>query len=142
MTFIQPPDLGADFSSDGNMAKRVNGIAKAIAKPNIPMVGATMLPCVETATNRKPIIGPVHEKDTKAKVNAIRKILSKPVVLSDFSSIFVDHAAGNVISKAPKNEAAKTTNNRQKKMLNTALVAKALSALAPNSKVTAKPNST
>ena len=44
MTFIQPPDLGADLSSDGNMANRVNGIANATANPSIPIVGAMMLP--------------------------------------------------------------------------------------------------
>ena len=88
------------------------------------------------------MIGPVQENDTKASVNAIRKMLSNPVVLSDFSSIFVDHDDGRVISNAPRNEAANTTNNRQKKILNTALVAKALRALAPKSNVTAKPSNT
>ena len=88
------------------------------------------------------MIGPVQENDTKANVNAIRKMLSNPVVLSDFSSIFVDHDDGNVISNAPRNEAANTTNSRQKKILNTALVAKALRALAPKSKVTASPSNT
>jgi hypothetical protein len=108
----------------------------------MPIVGATILPCVETATSRNPMIGPVQENDTKANVNAIRKMLSNPVVLSDFSSIFVDHDDGNVISNAPRNEAANTTNSRQKKILNTALVAKALRALAPKSKVTASPSNT
>ena len=142
MTFIQPPDFGADFSSEGNIAKSVKGMARAMAKPSMPMVGATILPCVDTATSRKPIIGPVQEKDTSASVKAIRKMESKPVVLPDFSSILLDHEEGRVSSKAPKNEAAKTTSNRQNRMLNTALVARALSALAPKSSVTASPNNT
>ena len=142
MTFIQPPDLGADLSRDGNMANNVNGIASAIAKPSIPIVGATILPWVETATSRNPMIGPVHENDTKARVNAIRNMLSNPVVLSDLASTLFCQDEGNVISKAPKNEAANTTNNRQKKILNIALVARALRALAPKSNVTAKPSNT
>jgi hypothetical protein len=88
------------------------------------------------------MIGPVHENDTKARVNAIRNMLSNPVVLSDFASTLVCHDEGKVISNAPKNEAANTTNNRQKKILNIALVAKALSALAPKNNVTAKPSNT
>ena len=141
-TFIHPPDFGADFSNDGNKANNVNGMASAMAKPNIPMVGATMLPCVETATSKNPIIGPVHEKDTNANVKAIKKMESKPVVFSDFWSILFDHDEGSVISNAPKNEAANTTNNKQKKILNTALVANAFKALAPKSNVTANPNNT
>ena len=40
----------------------MNGKAKAMAKPNIPIAGAITLPVVETCTSRKPIIGPVQEK--------------------------------------------------------------------------------
>lgn len=101
-----------------------------------------MFPWVDTATNRNPMIGPVQEKDTSTKVNAMRKILSSPVVFSDFSSIFVDHEAGSVNSNAPKKEAAKTISSRAKKMLNHALVDSALSALAPKSKVTKSPKKT
>ena len=54
-----------DFNQDGNMANRVNGNASAMAKPNIPMAGAITLPVVETSTNKKPMIGPVHENETK-----------------------------------------------------------------------------
>ena len=88
------------------------------------------------------MIGPVQEKDTNTSVKAMRKMLSRPVVDSDLASILLDHDAGSVSSKAPKNEAAKTTSSRQKKMLNTAFVAKAFSALAPKSSVTASPSST
>lgn len=113
------------------MAKRVKGKAKAMAKPNIPIVGARILPDVDTSTNRKPIIGPVQEKETKARVKAIRKMLNKPVVDSALLSTALLHEEGNVISKAPKKLAANTSNIRQKKMLNTAFVDRAFRALAP-----------
>ena len=72
--FIHPPDFGAAFNREGKRAKSVKGIASAIANPSIPMVGAMILPCVDTATSRKPMIGPVHEKDTSASVKAMRKM--------------------------------------------------------------------
>ena len=72
----------------------------------------------------------------------MRKMLSMPLVFSDFSSILLLHDEGRVISKAPKKEAAKTISNRQKQILNIALVDRALSALAPNSKVTTNPSNT
>ena len=140
--FIQPPDLGACFSSEGNRANSAKGMASPMENPSMPNVGASMLPCVETATNRNPMIGPVHENETSTSVKAIRKMLSSPVVRSDCASIFVDHDEGSVSSKAPKKEAAKTTNNRAKKMLNHALVDRAFSALAPNNSVTSRPSTT
>ena len=142
ITFIQPPDFGIDFSHDGNKAKRVNGNAKAMANPSIPIAGATILPVVETCTNKNPIIGPVQEKDTNESVNAIRKILSNPVVDSALLSTALLHFEGNVISNAPKNEAANTTNIRKKRILKIALVDKAFNALAPKINVIAKPNAT
>ena len=117
-------------------------MASAMAKPSMPSVGPTMLPCVDTATSRKPMMGPVHENDTSVSVNAMRKMLSSPLVFSDFWSILLLHDEGSVISNAPKNDAANTTSSRQKKMLNTALVDSALSALAPKSSVTTRPSST
>ena len=140
--FIHPPDFGACFSNEGKRAKSVNGMAKAMAKPNMPMVGATMSPCVETATSRKPTMGPVHEKDTKARVKAMKKMDSRPVVFSDFSSILFDQEDGSVSSNAPKNEAAKTMSSRAKIMLKMALVLSAFSAEAPKSSVTSRPSST
>ena len=142
MTFIQFPLLGIDFNHEGNIANRVKGKAKAMAKPNMPMAGPMMLPDVETSTNRKPIIGPVHEKETKVKVKAIRKMLSKPVVCSALLSTALLHDEGKVISNAPKNEAANTTSIRKNRMLNTALVERAFKALAPKMSVTANPNIT
>ena len=142
ITFIHPPDFGIDFSQDGNRAKSVNGNAKAMANPNIPIAGATTLPVVDTCTSRKPIIGPVQEKDTNESVKAIRKILSNPVVDSALLSTAFPHFDGSLISNAPKNEAAKITSIRKKRMLKIALVDKAFNALAPKIKVIAKPNAT
>ena len=87
-------------------------------------------------------MGPVHENDTNVRVKAIRKILSMPLVFSDFMSILLLHDDGNVISNAPKNDAANTTSRRQKKILKMALVDRALRALAPKSKVTTSPRTT
>ena len=142
MTFIQPPDFGIDFNQDGNIANSVNGKAKAIAKPSMPIAGAMTLPVVETSTNKKPIIGPVQEKETNDKVNAIRKILNKPLVCSALLSTALLHLEGNVNSNAPKNDAAKIISIKQNKILNTALVDRAFNALAPKIKVIAKPNAT
>ena len=142
MTFIQPPDFGIDFSQDGNKANSVNGNAKAIAKPSIPIAGAITLPVVDTCTSKKPIIGPVQEKDTSESVNAIRKILSKPPVASALLSTALLYLEGSVSSKAPKKEAANTTSIRQKRILNTAFVESAFNALAPKINVMAKPKVT
>ena len=142
MTFIQPPDFGIDFSQDGNRANSVNGNAKAIAKPSIPIAGAITLPVVDTCTSKKPIIGPVQEKDTSESVNAIRKILSKPLVASALLSTALLHLEGSVSSKAPKKEAANTTSIKQKRILNTAFVESAFNALAPKINVMAKPKVT
>ena len=121
MTFIHPPDFGICLSQAGKRANRVKGNAKAMAKPNMPMAGATMLPEVDTS---------------------MRKMLSKPVVFSALLSTALLHDEGRVISKAPKKEMANTTSIRKKKMLNIALVERALRALAPKSKVTSKPKAT
>ena len=117
-------------------------MASANAKPNIPMAGAMMLPVVAVSTNSVPIMGPVHEKDTSANVNAMKNILSRPVVASARASILLVHDAGNTSSKAPKNDMAKNTNRAKKIRLKTALVDKSFSALAPNIPVMASPNNT
>ena len=87
-------------------------------------------------------MGPVQEKLTNASVNAIRKILISPVVCSALLSTAVVQLEGRVISNAPKNEMANTTNIRKKKILKMALVERAFSALAPKRSVTAKPKAT
>ena len=113
-----------------------------MANPSIPIAGAIILPVVDTCTNKKPIIGPVHENDTNDSVNAIKNILSKPPVFSALESTALLHLEGSVISKAPKKEAAKTTSIRKKKMLKTAFVDSEFNALAPKSPVTNNPKPT
>ena len=139
--FIQPPDLGNFFKTDGNMANNENGNANAIAKPNIPIAGARRdLPAA--STSKVPMIGPVQEKETITNVNAIKRMLRKPVVLLDLLLSAVDHELGSVISNAPKNDAANNTRIRKKIMFTTAFVLKAFNADAPKMRVTNKPNPT
>ena len=57
--FNHPPDFGILSSQEGNLANNENGIAKATAKPNIPIAGAIMLPDPAACTNNVPMIGPV-----------------------------------------------------------------------------------
>ena len=129
------------FGVGTSNAKNVNGKANATAKPNIPTVGPIIF-VVAISTNKNPMIGPVQEKETKDKVNAIRNMLNKPVVLLALLSTALLHDDGRVISNPPKKDAPNTTNIKKKKILNIALVDKALRALAPKSKVTNKPKAT
>jgi len=66
-------------------------------------------PIVADSTSKVPTIGPVHEKETSAKVNAIKNIPRNPPLLDAESALFTQ-VLGRVISNAPKNEIAKTTN--------------------------------
>ena len=126
--------------SDGNNAKRVNGNANANEKPSIPIDGARISPESATETSMKPMIGPVQENETSTSVNAMRKMLRRPVVLPAFSSTLFVHDDGNVSSKPPRNDAPKATSIRKKKMLNTALVERAFNAPAPKISVTQIPS--
>ena len=80
----QPPDLGKPFNHCGNNANKVNGKAKAIENPNMPMIGLTFRSPIEgptsvaACTSNVPIIGPVQENETKASVNAMKKIPANP----------------------------------------------------------------
>lgn len=138
--FNHPPDFGSCFIAVGNRANRANGIANARAKANIPTAGPTVTPDVAASTSKNPIIGPVHENDTRARVNAINSIAMNPVVESAFASSFVVHFAGSSRLNAPKNDAANSTSSRAKNILKKALVDKSFSALAPNSVVINSPS--
>ena len=102
-----------DFSQEGNNANSVNGNAKAMAKPNIPMAGAIILPVVETCTSKKPIMGPVQENDTSDSVNAIKKILSKPPVFSALESTALLHLEGYF--KSAKERSCKYYQHQEEK---------------------------
>ena len=106
------------------------------------MVGAKREPLVPTSTSRKPMMGPVHEKLTRLRVNAMRKMLSKPVVVLDLRSTAVVQLLGSVISKPPRKLAPKTRSIRKKKMLKRAFVLSAFRALAPKRSVTSRPSRT
>ena len=117
-----------------------NGKAIAKEKPNIPIIGA-MPPFDAASTNNVPTIGPVHEKDTIANANAIKKIPISPPRFACVSTLLA-HELGSIISKAPKKDTAKVTKSKKNMMLNHTLVAKAFKASAPNIPVTAEPKST
>jgi hypothetical protein len=104
--FSHPPDLGNLLIIDGNKAKTVNGNAKAIPNPAIPIVGRNTSPAA-ASTSKAPTMGPVHENDTITVVNPIKNRANIPP-LSTFESAFETHFSGKTISNAPKNEAAKT----------------------------------
>ena len=83
IVFYQLPDFGICSSTFGNMANNAKGKPNAIPKPAIPAVNsqAPESPLSDPASS-VPKIGPVHENETIAKVNAIKNIPTKP----DFDS--------------------------------------------------------
>ncbi|MNL15153.1 hypothetical protein D3C87_1361240 [compost metagenome] len=139
--FNHPPDFGSDFKSDGNMANKPKGIANAMENPSIPMAGPNRSPFDAASTNKVPIIGPVHEKETKERLKAIKKRPTNPP-LSDLASILLTNELGSVISNAPKKDAAKATNSRKNIKLNIPFVDKALSASDPKRIVMIMPKAT
>ena len=138
--FNQPPDFGKEFNQLGNIANNINGNAKAVENPNIPITGA-IPPLVADSTKSVPTIGPVQENDTIANAKAINKI---PIIppLSACLSILFTQEFGNIISNAPRNDAAKTTNKTKKIKLNHTLVDNLFNASAPKIPVTARPKTT
>jgi len=73
----QPPDLGKEFIQPGKAANTEKGSAMANENPSILMTGAVP-PCAAAATRAVPTIGPVHENETIASANAIKKIPISP----------------------------------------------------------------
>ena len=63
-----------DFSMVGKQANRVNGMARASAKPNIPTAGEMKLDVAAASTNSVPIMGPVQLNDTRQRVNAMKNM--------------------------------------------------------------------
>ena len=114
-TFIelsQPPDFGIRLIIEGKSAKIVNGSAKAMPNPSIPIVGLSTSP-EAASTRRAPIIGPVHENETITVVSPIKNDAIIPP-LSTLESAPVTHLFGKTISKAPKKDVAKITNKAKK----------------------------
>src|SRR5690606_17389948 len=98
--FNQPPDFGKEFNHFGNIANNVNGKASANPKPDIPSDNCIAPPSdVKELPNKVPKIGPVHENETIAKVNAIKKMPTIPPILLALLSKALLHDAGKVNSK-------------------------------------------
>lgn len=114
--FSHPPDFGIDFSRDGNKANNANGMASATENPNMPIAGPKRSPLEAASTSNVPIIGPVQENETTARLKAMKNNPIRPP-LSDLESILLTNELGSVISNAPKKEAAKTTSKIKKKKL-------------------------
>ena len=88
------------------------------------------------------MMGPVQLKLTRLRVNAMRKMLSRPVVASALLSTLDVQLLGRVISKPPRKLAAKTTSMRKKRMLKKAFVERSFSAEAPKTVVMMSPRAT
>ena len=86
------------------------------------------------------MMGAVHEKDTRARVKAMRKMDISPVALEALVSTELAHPSGSFISNHPKKDRAKTTSNRKRKMLNMEFVESSLSLLGPKMRVMMMPN--
>ena len=138
--FNHPPDFGNEFIQPGNMANNIKGNAMADEKPNIPTIGP-IPPCLADSPNKEPTIGPVHENETTAKANAIKKIPMIPP-LSACLSILFKNEFGKTISNAPKNEAAKTIRITKNIKLNQTLVDNAFRESIPKSAVISIPKPT
>ena len=96
--FNHPPDFGNEFNQFGNRANKANGNANASPNPPIPAVNCIAPPSeVSDPASNEPRIGPVHEKDTIARVKAIKKIPMIPPIL-DAESILSPQELGKVIS--------------------------------------------
>ena len=120
--FIHPPDLGNLLSNPGKAAKNPNGKARASPNPPMPMVNC-IAPDEEESVpaSSDPNIGPVHEKETRASVNAIKNIPTIPPAPSAELALFVQDS-GRANSKYPKNERAKIMNMTKKNTFNATLV--------------------
>src|SRR5690606_895966 len=97
---IHPPDLGREFNQAGNMANSAKGKAKAKPKPTMPEVKlvATLPSAKVVLPNNPPKMGPVQEKETIAKVSAMKKMPNPPPTLDEAESILLAQELGNVSS--------------------------------------------
>src|SRR5690606_38790600 len=107
----------------------------------MPTAGPSRSPLDAASTTSVPMIGPVQEKDTNAKLKAIKNTPSNPP-RSDCASILLTEALGKVSSNAPKKKAAKITKNRKNRKLKMPLVYNLLSASDPKVMEMSIPNAT
>ena len=118
---------------DETSAARLSRSLGRCAGGNIVTMGTQNSPAVERIRTL-PTIGPVQENDTNTSVRAMKKIPIKPP-LSACRSLLLTIQLGSVISKAPKNDAAKIMNTMKKIRLGSQCVASQLKMSA----VTASP---
>ena len=123
---------------EGKKANNPNGKDNAVENPNIPQNGLDRFPVAPAVKSKGPINALVHENETRASVNAIKKIPINPP-LSLFASILFTNADGNTISNAPKKDTAKTTNIKKKKRLNQTFVDMECKASTPKITVNNSP---
>ena len=93
--FSHPPLLGREFNHCGNRAKSAKGSPRATPNPASPAVKG-QAPSVAVPTNNVPKIGPVHEKDTMARVTAMKKTPASPDPC--FALVELARLLGSVIS--------------------------------------------
>src|SRR5690606_29788613 len=130
----QPPDFGKDLSIEGKKAKSTKGIARAMENPSMPIAGPSRSPLEAASTSSVPMIGPVQEKDTNARLNAMKNNPNNPP-LSDCASILLTKELRSVSSKDPKKETANTTSMRKNRKLKTPFVDRAFKAPEPKAMV-------
>ena len=119
-SFSQPPDFGIDWIQFGNMANNAKGKPKAMPNPAAPAVSGHA-PWSATPVNKVPSIGPVQEKDTMARVNAIKK-MPPQLPIPDFECARFTIPLGSVSSNKPKNDKANTIKMRKKIIFSKTLV--------------------
>ena len=94
---IHIPEDGIFDKKLGKTDNIENGKAKANPKPDIAKVSSIgLLSFVIEPTKRDPSIGPVHEKETIARVRAIKNIPIK--LFEEKESVLLDQVDGSDIS--------------------------------------------
>ncbi len=123
-------------------------LGAAVENPSIPNNGPVGIfpsivgpPPVAVSTNKVPIIGPVHEKETNANVPAIKKMPNRPPLSAALSVLFTQED-GSVSSKNPKNENANTTRSMKNTKLKYGLTAISFKMVGPNAVVNPIPTTT
>ena len=93
--FSQLPLLGNEFNHCGKSANNAKGKPRATPKPASPAVSG-QAPSVAVPTNKVPRMGPVHEKETMARVSAMKNTPAIPEPC--FELVELARFPGNVIS--------------------------------------------
>ena len=92
------PDFGKFLIKFGKRANIAKGSANEMPKPSIPAVNWYAPPLIDNdPTNKEPSIGPVHEKETSAKVKDMKKMPITPDI-EDLDSVLFKKNTGRVNS--------------------------------------------